>query len=69
VTSSSELDQPIHSDVKFGNGSIIKIRGHGSIVFSGRNRQHKVLTGSFGQLDEGGSKVKIEDGVLSIWDR
>jgi hypothetical protein len=24
---------------------------------------------SLGQLDEGGSKVEIEDGVLRIWDR
>jgi hypothetical protein len=35
----------------------------------GQNGQHKLLTRSFGQLDEGGSKVKIEDGVLSIWDQ
>jgi hypothetical protein len=55
--------------VKFGNGSIIKIHVHGSIVFSRQNGQHKLLTRSFGQLDEGGSKVKIEDGVLSIWDQ
>jgi hypothetical protein len=47
----------------------------------GQDREHRLLTGvyyilalrnsiiSIGQLDENGSRVEIEDGVLRIWDR
>ncbi|CAN6200243.1 unnamed protein product [Urochloa humidicola] len=77
----SDLDRSVVGDVKFGDGSVVEIQGRGSIVFSGRNGEHKVLTGvyfiprlknsiiSVGQLDEGGSKVEIEDGVMRIWDQ
>jgi hypothetical protein len=65
----------------FGDGSIVNICGKGTVIFSGRHGEHKVLTGvywiprlmnsiiSVGQMDEGGSCVLIEGGMLKIWDR
>jgi hypothetical protein len=53
----------------------------GTVIFSRRNGEHKALDGvyyilklrnsiiSVGQLDEIGSKIHIEDGVLRIRDR
>lgn len=77
----SELDRAVQGTVKFGDGSLVDICGKGTVVFSGRSGEHKALTGvyyiprlrnsilSVGQLDEGGSRVVIEDGVLRVWDR
>jgi hypothetical protein len=67
--------------VKFGDGSRVVIRGHGTIIFKCQNGEHRTLTDvyyipqlrssiiSVGQLDERGSKVLIKDGVLRIRDR
>jgi hypothetical protein len=77
----SELDLVVQGTVKFGDGSIVNICGKGTVIFSGRRGEHKVLTGvyliprlrnsiiSIEQMDEGGSRVLIEGGVLKIWDR
>jgi hypothetical protein len=77
----SELDRAVQGTVKFGGGFIINICGKGTIIFSGRQGEHKVLTGvywipclknsiiSVGQMDEGGTCVLIEGRVLWVWDR
>jgi hypothetical protein len=76
-----ELDRMVQATVKFGDGSMVNICSKGTVMLSGRHGQHKVLTGvywiprlknsiiSVGQMDEGGSHVLIEGGVLRIWDR
>jgi hypothetical protein len=76
-----ELDRAVQGTVKFGDGSVVNICGKGTIIFSGRHGEHKVLTGvyliprlknsiiSVGQMDEGGTHVLIEGGVLRVWDR
>jgi hypothetical protein len=77
----SELDRAVQGTVKFGDGSIVNICGKGTIIFFGRHGEHKALTGVYWiprlrnsiinvrQMDEGGSRVLIEGGVLKIWDR
>jgi hypothetical protein len=71
----------MRGSVKFGDGSVMAIHGCGTVIFSGRNGEHKGLDGvyyipklrnsiiSIGQLDKIGSKIHIEDGVLRIRDR
>jgi hypothetical protein len=77
----SELDQAVQGTVKFRDGFVVNICGKGTIIFSGRHDEHKVLTGlywilrlknliiSVGQMDEGGARVLNEGGVLRVWDR
>ena len=66
--------------VKFGGASAVEIKGVSSVIFKAKTREHRLLTGvyyipalkniiSVGQMDENGSRVKIEDDVLRIWDR
>jgi hypothetical protein len=76
----SELDRAVQGTIKFGDESVVNICGKGTIIFSGRHGEHKVLTGvywiprlknsiiSIGQMDEGGTHVLIEGGVLQVWD-
>ena len=76
----SDLDTSVRGTVRFGDASRVEIQGVGSIVFQAKNGEHRVLQGvyfipalrnsimSLGQLDEGGSKVEINHGVLCIWD-
>ena len=66
--------------VKFGDASVVEIKSVGSVIFKAKTGEHRLLTGvyyiptlknsiiSVGQLDENGSRVEIEDGVLRIWD-
>jgi hypothetical protein len=68
----TELDSGIHGSVKFGDGSVINIEGHGTILFIGNGGEHHRLSGvylmprlksnivSLGQLDEGGCLIYIE---------
>jgi hypothetical protein len=77
----SNLDTIVRGSVQFGDTSKVEIQGVGSIVFQAKNGDHRVLHDiyfipalrnsimSLGQLDEGGSKLKIDQGVLRIWDR
>jgi hypothetical protein len=77
----SELDRAMQGTVKFRDGFVVNICGKGTIIFSGRHDEHKVLTSvywiprlknsiiSVGQMDEGGARVLIEGGVLRVWDR
>jgi hypothetical protein len=77
----SHLDRAMRGSVKFGDGSVVAIQGCGTVIFSGRNGEHKALDGvyyipklrnsiiSVGQLDDIRSKIHIEDGALRIRDR
>jgi len=77
----AELDTTARGTVRFGDSSRVEIKGTGSIVFQAKNGEQRVLHGVFyipalrnsimslGQLDEGGSRVEIDHGVLRIWDR
>jgi hypothetical protein len=76
----SGLDSGMKGSFKFGDASAVEIKGVGSIIFKAKMGEHHLLTGvyyiqalrnsiiSVGQLDENGSRVEIEDGVLRIWD-
>jgi hypothetical protein len=56
----------------------MEIKGVGSVVFVDKTGEHRLLTGvyyipslrnsiiSLGQLDENGSRVEIEHGVLHV---
>ncbi|XP_066380149.1 uncharacterized protein, partial [Miscanthus floridulus] len=50
----ADLNTGVRGTVRFGDASKVEIKGVGSIVF---------------QAKTGGSKVKIDDGVLRIWDK
>ena len=75
----TNLDCKARGTVKFGDESKVEIHGVGSIIFEAKTGEHRVLHGvyyilalrnsimSLGQLDEGGSKVEIDKGVLRIW--
>nr|CAH67708.1 H0512B01.3 [Oryza sativa] len=77
----AELDRSVTGTVKFGDSSIVDIKGAGNVIFTGKNGEHKVLNGvyyiprlkssiiSIGQLDESGTRVLVEDGIMRIWDR
>ena len=40
----SELDDDMTGTVKFGDGSRVMIRGHGTIIFRCQNDEHRALT-------------------------
>ncbi|WVZ63778.1 LOW QUALITY PROTEIN: hypothetical protein U9M48_013384 [Paspalum notatum var. saurae] len=76
----TELDSTVRGFVKFGDASGVEIKGVGSVLFTTASGEHEPLIGvyyipalrnsiiSLGQLDENGSRVVIESGVLRIWD-
>jgi hypothetical protein len=76
----SELDSRIRGTVKFGDGSVIEIKGRSTILFIGKSGEHRWLTDvyliphlkanivSLGQLKEGGCRIYIEHGFLKICD-
>ncbi|KAM0873258.1 hypothetical protein ACQ4PT_038185 [Festuca glaucescens] len=77
----AELDSDVRGSVKFGDASAVEIKGVGSVIFTAKTGEHRLLTGvyyipalrnsiiSLGQLDENGSRVLIEHGILRMWDR
>ena len=77
----AEIDRTVTGTVKFGDGSVVEIRGLDTIIVAGKNGEHKALSGvyyiprpknsiiSIGQLDESESSVLIRKGVLRIWDQ
>ncbi|BAF27802.2 Os11g0199800 [Oryza sativa Japonica Group] len=77
----TELDSSVRGSVKFGDASGVEIKGVGSVTFTTKSGEHRLLTGvyyipalrnsiiSVGQLDENGSSVLVEHGVMRIWDR
>ena len=74
----TELDSSVRGSVKFGDASAVEIKGVGSIIFTAKTGEHRLLTGvyyipalrnsiiSLGRLDANGSRVEIKDGVLRI---
>jgi hypothetical protein len=76
----SELNHDVRGIVHFSDGSVAEIEGSGTIVFSCKNGEHRVLTGvyylphlttniiSVGQLDESGCRILIEEGILRIYE-
>jgi hypothetical protein len=64
--------------VRFGDGSVVPIEGHGTILFEAKTGEHQRLSEvyyiprltanivSLGQLDENGCKVDIEHRLLHI---
>jgi hypothetical protein len=75
----TELDLNVCGSVKFGDGSVAKIEGRGTILFLGNKGEHRHLTGvyyiprlkaniiSLGQLDEDGCDIVIKRGLLRIY--
>jgi hypothetical protein len=73
-----ELDLGVRGTVMFGDAAAVEIKDVGSVVFVAKTSEHRLLTGvnyipalrssiiSLGQLDENGSRVEIEHGVLRI---
>ena len=76
----AELNPAMCGTVRFGDGSVVNIEGRGTVLFACKSGEHRALTGvyyiplltaniiSIGQLDDAGSKVDIEHGVLHIYD-
>ncbi|XP_072147529.1 uncharacterized protein [Setaria viridis] len=76
----SDLDTGIVGTVRFGDGSIVKIEGRGTILFACKNGEHRALANTYfiprltaniisiGQLDEAGFKVLVDKGVMRIRD-
>ena len=66
--------------MKFDDGSIVEIEGHGTILFVGKGGNHHKLTGiyfiprlktnivSVGKLDKAGCHISIKRGLLRIRD-
>jgi transposase InsO family protein len=76
----SELDRGVAGMVRFGDGSVVKIEGRGTVVFSCKNGEHRWLNAvyyiprldtnliSVGQLDEEGYDIHVKAGVMRIRD-
>jgi transposase InsO family protein len=76
----TDLDLSVIGTVRFGDGSIVRIEGCGTILFACKNGEHRPLTNAYyisrltanivscGQLDEDGFQIYIEDGVMRIRD-
>lgn len=77
----SELDRHVTGTVKFGDRSVVDIRGRGSVLFTDHAGGHRVLSGvyfiprlksniiSIGQLDQTGCRSEIEHGVFTLYDQ
>lgn len=76
-----ELDEGITGQVKFGDGSTVKIEGKGSVVFKCKNGEERVLNEvyfiptlcsniiSLGQLSEEGNKVVLNGNYLWVYEK
>jgi hypothetical protein len=76
----TKLDSSVRGSIKFGDASGVEIKGIGLVIFIAASGEHRLLTGvyyipvlrnsiiSLGQLDENGSRVEVEHGVMRIWD-
>jgi hypothetical protein len=76
----AELNTAVMGTVRFGDGSVVSIEGKGTVLFACKTGEHRRLEGvyfiprlttnivSLGQMDEDGSKVDIEHGILRLYD-
>ncbi|GJS59774.1 hypothetical protein Tco_0654558 [Tanacetum coccineum] len=74
----SELDENITGRVRFGDGSCVSIKGKGSILFQGKNREQKLLKDVYyipalqsnvitlGQATISGYDISIRDDFLTM---
>jgi hypothetical protein len=72
-TTFSEIDLRVHGTVRFGDGTVTNIEGHGTILIKCKNSGHKALTGvyyipclttniiSLDQLEEAAYKIELND--------
>ncbi|XP_074356746.1 uncharacterized protein LOC141696515 [Apium graveolens] len=75
------LDESVRGQIKFGDGSIVCIKGRGTISFKCKNGEEKVLRDvyyipslcnniiSLGQLSEEGNKIVLEGDYLWIHEK
>ncbi|WVZ57631.1 hypothetical protein U9M48_007992 [Paspalum notatum var. saurae] len=76
----SDIDSNVTGSVRFGDGSLVKIEGSGTVLFACKSGEHRELTGVFliprldtnlisvGQLDEDGYDIHVNKGVMRIRD-
>ncbi|KAF8672420.1 hypothetical protein HU200_049631 [Digitaria exilis] len=76
----SNIDAGVTGSVRFGDGSVARIEGIGTVLLSCKSREHHALNHvyylprltanilSIGQFDEIGYQVLVEDGVMKIRD-
>jgi hypothetical protein len=43
----ADLDFSVISTVRFGDGSIVRIEGYGTILFAYKNGEHRLLTNAY----------------------
>ena len=77
----ADLDTKIVGTVRFGDNSIIDIKGRSTVVISVSGDEHRAITGvyfipklktsivSLGQLDESECPSSIRGGYMTVWDR
>ena len=77
----ADLDTKIVGTVRFGDNSIVDIKGRGTVVISVSGDEHGALTDvyfipklktsimSLGQLDESDCPSSIHGGYMTVWDR
>jgi transposase InsO family protein len=77
----AKLDTSVTGSVRFGDNSIVQIKGRGVVLMLVRGGEHRELTEvyfipklktsivSMGQLDENGCPSAIRGGFMSVWDR
>ena len=76
----SSLDTSVGGIVRFGDGSLVDIKGIGLVLLQMKNNGHMVLSEvyyiprlkssivSLGQLEEGGCKVVLENGYCNVFE-
>uniref|UniRef100_A0A8R7TXP5 Retrovirus-related Pol polyprotein from transposon TNT 1-94 n=1 Tax=Triticum urartu TaxID=4572 RepID=A0A8R7TXP5_TRIUA len=77
----ADLDESVTGSVKFGDGSLVDIRGRGTVLFAVAGGHHRGLTNvywiprlkssiiSIGQLDQVGCAMLVEHGTMTVRDR
>lgn len=77
----AELRRSVTGTVRFGDGSLVDIKGRDTVMFSIDGGRHKALTGvywiprlktniiSIGQLDEIGCPTLVKDGKMTVRDQ
>jgi hypothetical protein len=77
----SELDRSVTGTIRFSDGSVVGIKGRGTVVFVAHGGRHRVLSRvyyiprlrtsivSVGQLDEVGCSALVKGGYMVVQDR